>query len=337
MKIALTYDLREEYIAEGYSDLETAEFDRIDTIDHLELALTNLGAQVERIGSITNLVKALANGARWDLVFNICEGLHGVARESQVPALLDAFDIPYTFSDPLILAISLHKGYTKIIARDAGIKTPDFSLVSHVNELKDVNLPFPLFAKPVAEGTSKGITSKSIARNRLELAETTKELLATFKQPVLIEEYLPGREFTVGLLGSGPSTISLGAIEVILNDSAEKGVYSYQNKEKCEELVTYHLLKDRSLLASCEEMALACWKLFGCYDAGRVDLRLDKNGAVNFLELNPLPGLNKLHSDLPILWQMQGNNYDALIEKIVTSAISRHERCKLVNKSSRAA
>src|SRR5262245_11328722 len=135
MKIGLTYDLREEYLAAGYSALETAEFDRADTIGAIEDALRELGHHPDRIGHVRQLTARLAVGDRWDLVFNICEGLHGCGREAQVPALLDAFAIPYTFSDPLRMALCLHKGLTKVIVRDAGVPTAPFAVVERLDDL----------------------------------------------------------------------------------------------------------------------------------------------------------------------------------------------------------
>src|SRR5436309_5222410 len=129
MKIGLTYDLRSEYLAAGYSDEETAEFDRAETIDALEGALRELGHQSDRIGHARQLIERLAAGDRWELVLNICEGLHGLAREAQVPAILDVYGIAYTFSDPLVMALSLHKGLTKTVLRDAGVPTPRFVVV----------------------------------------------------------------------------------------------------------------------------------------------------------------------------------------------------------------
>ena len=158
MNIGLTYDLRNDYLAEGYSEEETAEFDSPVTIEGIEAALAELGYQTDRIGNAKRLVERLAQGDRWDLVFNIAEGLHGLAREAQVPAILDVYDIPYTFSDPLVLSLALHKGLTKAVVRQGGVATPDFALVERPADVDAIDLPFPLFAKPVAEGTSKGIS-----------------------------------------------------------------------------------------------------------------------------------------------------------------------------------
>ena len=161
--IGITYDLREDYAHAGYDEEETAEFDGIETIAAIEGALCSLGHATDRIGHAGTLVRRLATGHRWDLVFNIAEGMHGFGRQALVPALLDAYEIPYTFSDPLSLSVTLHKGMAKHIVRDQGIPTADFAIVSDLADLKDVALPFPLFVKPVAEGTSKGISTSSKA------------------------------------------------------------------------------------------------------------------------------------------------------------------------------
>lgn len=193
MRIGLTYDLRAEYLAAGFSEEETAEFDRPDTIDALDQALRSLGHGTDRIGSARQLIQRLARGDRWDLVFNIAEGLHGSARESQVPAILDVYDIPYTFSDPLVLAVCLHKGLTKLAIRSAGLPTPDFAVVERTEDLARIDLPFPLFAKPVAEGTGKGIGPSSKLGDRAALERVCRELLDRYHQPVLVETFLPGR------------------------------------------------------------------------------------------------------------------------------------------------
>ena len=214
--VGITCDLREEYLAQGFSEEEAAEFDRPDTIEAIEQALRGLGYRTDRIGNIKSLASRLVSGHRWDIVFNIAEGLHGSGREAQVPALLDAYGIPYTFSDALVLSLTLHKGFTKRVIRDLGIPTPDFVVVESEADIQKVDLPFPLFVKPVAEGTGKGITAASKIAAVGDLKGVCRYLLAKFKQPVLVETFLPGREFTVGIVGTGPQAAALGVIEVIL-------------------------------------------------------------------------------------------------------------------------
>ncbi|HYR01698.1 MAG TPA: D-alanine--D-alanine ligase [Syntrophobacteria bacterium] len=322
MKVGITYDLREDYLAQGYGEEETAEFDRLDTIEAIEGTLTDLGFQAARIGNIWALAPRLVAGERWDLVFNIAEGLRGFAREAQVPSLLDAYDIPYTFSDPMILALTLHKGMTKRVVRDLGLATPDFAVVEDESEIETVNLPYPLFAKPVAEGTGKGIDAASKVADGEELAQVCRRLLAQFQQPVLLEAYLPGREFTVGITGTGREAVSIGVMEVLLLDQAERAGYSYANKKNYEDVVTYRLVDDEAARQA-EEVALAAWRGLGGRDGGRIDLRADTEGTPHFLEVNPLPGLHPIHSDLPILARLRGMSYRELIGRIMASALNR--------------
>ncbi|HRX86040.1 MAG TPA: D-alanine--D-alanine ligase, partial [Phycisphaerae bacterium] len=234
MKIGLTYDLRSAYLAEGYGEEETAEFDRDDTIDEIEGALRTLGYTTDRIGHIRQLVQRLAAGDRWDLVFNIAEGMHGFGRESQVPALLEAYNIPYTFSDPLVAAITLHKGHAKRVLQSAGVPTTPFFEVTTVADIDRVNLPFPLFVKPLAEGTAKGIDGKSMVSDRAELRRQCERVLEEFNQPALVEPYLAGREFTTGITGTGATAVAVATLEIELLDSAEPHSYTYVNKERCE-------------------------------------------------------------------------------------------------------
>jgi len=323
MKVGITYDLRQDYLAQGFTEEETAEFDRIDTIETIDQVLQDLGFKTDRIGNIVNLTTRLAKGERWDLVFNIAEGMRGFAREAQIPALLDAFNIPYTFSDPLVLSVALHKPTAKRIVRDLGLPTPDFWVIEDANDIAKLKkLPFPLFAKPVAEGTGKGITSASKIENFKELNNISKKILSTYNQPVLIETFLPGREFTVGILGTGKEAEVIGTLEIILRDHAEPIAYSYINKEYCEELVEYRPVND-SLAEQAQTMALKIWQKIGGRDAGRVDFRIDDKGVPNFIELNPLAGLHPEHSDLPILCRSKGISYHQLIDKIMNSAIKR--------------
>jgi D-alanine-D-alanine ligase len=320
--IGITYDLRDDYLAAGYSKEETAEFDRVDTIDALEGSLLEHGYSVQRIGNIRALVERLAAGERWDMVFNIAEGLHGFGREAQIPALLEAYRIPYTFSDSLVLSLTLHKGMTKDVVRALGIPTPDFFVLHTLDDLPQVRLPFPLFAKPVAEGTGKGINAASRISSPAELGVICRQLLEKFDQPVLVETYLPGREFTVGIVGTGPEAVVLGVAEVLLKDNAEQNAYSYVNKERYAELVEYRLVDDQAA-GRAAEIALAAWRGLGCRDGGRVDLRADAEGQPCFIEVNPLAGLHPRHSDLPIICTLKGISYHRLIGFIMDSAWKR--------------
>lgn len=331
MKIGLTYDLRDEYLAAGYSEEETAEFDRRDTIDAIEHAIRENGFETDRIGHAKQLIARLAAGDRWDLVFNICEGLRGSGREAQVPAILDVYEIPYTFSDPCVMAVCLDKAVTKSVVAHAGVPTPQFAVVIETNyprmhgDRLVAALRYPVFAKPIAEGTGKGVTPASRVETPEDLTAVCGTLLEQFRQPVLVEEFLPGREFTVGILGTGDDAVCLGTLEIVLLDQAEPDVYSYVNKERCEELVEYRLVDAASddAVRQAEEIALAAWRALGCRDGGRLDLRCDPSGLPQFLEANPLAGLHPQHSDLPMIATAVGMEYVDLIGRILNSAVRR--------------
>jgi D-alanine-D-alanine ligase and related ATP-grasp enzymes len=319
----MTYDLREDYLVQGYGEEETAEFDAPETIAAIESVLKARGFTPERIGDIRKLAARLVAGERWDLVFNIAEGLHGIGREAQVPALLDAYSLLYTFSDPLTLALTLDKAMAKRVIRDHGIPTAPFAVVETEADLGHVAVPFPLFVKPLAEGTGKGIGAQSYVASRTELAQVCTALLARFRQPVLVEAYLPGREFTVGITGNGENTCVIGVMEVCLHAHAETWGYTYENKARFEDRVAYRLVDDAEALEAAE-VALAAWRALRCRDGGRVDLRSDASGKPHFLELNPLPGLHPAHSDLVILARLAGIDYDALLKRIIDAALLRH-------------
>lgn len=329
MKVGITFDLRDEYLAEGFDELETAEFDRAETIDAIDDALMSLGHSTDRIGRARQLVERLAQGTRWDLVFNICEGLGSIGREAQVPVLLDLYCIAYTFAGPDVMVACLHKGMTKTIAARAGLRTPDFAVIESLDAFshEQTKLPheFPLFVKPVGEGTGKGVSPASIVRDDCQLASACASVLEAYRQPVLIETYLPGREFTTGVLGTGAEARVLGTIEVLLGDRAEPEVYSYSNKEHWRDRVSYcHLSSDDDpTIAEVEALALKAWLVLGGCDAGRIDIRCDDIGRPNLLEVNPLAGLHPTHSDLPIIATAAGISYTTLISSIVDSAMAK--------------
>lgn len=322
MRIGMTYDLKDEYLAAGFTADEVAELDSPVTVEAIARALVSQGHAVERIGSIGSLVRALSDGRRWDLVFNIAEGMNGLGREAQVPALLDAWGIPYTFSGPELLALTLHKGWTNAVVHAYGVPTADFWIVNDSGTVEEIDLPFPLFVKPVAEGSSKGISARSLVRSRKELREICAHVLTTYRQPALVETYLPGREFTVGLLGSGRAARVLGVMEVLSTEDGDRSAYTYANKQEWRDRVRYDVVGDDKALQAAD-VALAAWQALGCLDAGRVDVRLDAQGRARFIEVNPLAGLNPESSDLPILCHKIGLEYDMLIAQIVESAAQR--------------
>jgi D-alanine-D-alanine ligase len=320
MRVGLTYDLYDDYIAQGFSPEQASEFDAAVTIDAIEGAVRSHGYEVERIGGIRALVPALAAGERWDLVFNICEGVSGIAREAQVPALLEAYNIPFTFSTADVLVVAMDKALAKMVVRSAGIPTPDFAVVRTARDLVGVNLPYPLFVKPLAEGTSKGVQETSRVADRKGLTEKALEVLRDFKQPALVETFLPGTEYTVGIVGAGASARIVGVSEVTFAASADPSVYSYRNKmDDLEEL----LPRTDATAQAAGTTALAAWRALGCRDAGRIDIRCDAAGVPNFIECNPLAGLRPGWSELTILAEQAGMPYRELIGTILSEAQAR--------------
>ena len=325
MKIGLTYDLRQDYLDMGYSEAQTAELDAVETVAGIEDALHTLGHETVRIGRAKKLVDCLSKGQCWDLVFNICEGLHGIGRESQVPAILELYEIPYTFSDPVVMGVCLHKGMTKQIVRAAGLNTAEFLVARQPEDAASVNFDPPFFIKPVAEGTGMGVTSTSVVNSRAELEWACRFIIKTFHQPALIESFLPGREFTVGLAGTGAHARVLGAMEILFVDRTRKPVYSLENKEGWKGRVAYQPLglKSDSLAEEVHSLALKAWQTLDCRDAGRIDIRCDGLGRPTFIEVNPLAGLRPDYSDLPLLCHFFQISYVQLIEMILYSASKR--------------
>ena len=322
MLIGFTYDLRKDYLARGYSEEDVAEFDSEGTIDAIAGTIESLGHTVVRIGNAWELCRRLVAGEKWDLVFNVTEGLRGRSREAQVPAICELYNVNYTFSDPLVSAATLDKAVAKRLVRDCGLYTAPFAVVNDLDDLKTVKLGFPLFAKPLAEGTGKGITANSKINTPDELQKTCAELLKRYKQPVICEEYLPGREFTVGILGTGHDAKVLGTMEIELIDASNNAIYSYESKELCETQVRYTKVTGK-VVAEVEKLALRSYRLLECRDAGRVDIRCDKNGKPCFLEVNPLAGMHPSHSDLPMIATQEQMPYSELIDTIIKSAMNR--------------
>ncbi|MCB1504310.1 MAG: hypothetical protein KDJ47_04965 [Hyphomicrobiaceae bacterium] len=325
MRIGFVYDLRDQYRAMGYSDEETAEFDSIETIEAIEAALSRLGHQVVRVGHGRDLARRFNGGERFDLVFSIAEGLKGRSREAQVPALCELFEQPYVFSDPLTMAVTLDKAVAKRIVRDAGVPTAPFLVYERDGQDLSGWTHYPAFVKPLAEGTGKGCEKASMVTTPAQLQDAARSILSRYNQPALIESYLPGREFTVGILGTGEDARVVGVMEIVLltQAGADAGVYSYLNKEECERLVEYRKANDAEASRAATH-ALAAHRALGCRDAARHDLRSNTTGEPVFLEVNPIAGLHPSHSDLPILASLHGFAYDDLIEEILRHATARY-------------
>jgi D-alanine-D-alanine ligase len=225
----------------------------------------------------------------------------------------------------MVLSLTLNKAMTKRVIRDAGLSTAPFIEVAPGDDAVAVPFEPPYFVKPVAEGTGKGVSIRSIVTRIEDLEAVCAQLMARYRQPVLVERYLSGREFTVGIVGTGREAEVIGTIEVVLKAGAEQGAYSYVNKARFQELVEYRLVDPLAdpLGKDVEALGLQAYRVLGCRDAGRVDIRCDGQDVPHFIEINPLAGIHPEHSDLPIICSRRGISYQSLIQRIVASAAGR--------------
>jgi D-alanine-D-alanine ligase len=334
MRIGIAYDLRDDYRAMGMSEEETAEFDALETIDAIDEVLSDLGYEVCRIGNVQALMAKLVAGERWDAVFNFCEGIRGSAREAQVPCILDVYGIPYVFSDALTMATTLEKSTAKRIVRDQGVATADFALIEKPADIAKVNLPFPIFLKPVAEGSGKGVNARSKVEDKKALSAVARELLKQYKQPVLAETFLSGREFTVGITGTGEDAKVLGSTEIVPKAGWVGDGYGFENKdagweERVEIVRASHLPEAKAAGA----VALAAWRALRCRDGGRIDIRCDAHGKPHFIEVNPIAGLRPNHSDLCFIAEYEGVSYAQLLGRIMESFLKRHPQLRIAKRA----
>ena len=272
---------------------------------------------------------------RPDIVFNIAEGAFGVSREAQIPAMLDMLQIPYTGSDALTLAICLDKSRTKEILSYYKIPTAKFFVADKVEDADNHNLTFPAIVKPVSEGSGKGIFASSLVQNQSDLKREIERITKEYNQSALVEEFLTGREFTVAVLGNNSDTKILPAIEMRY-DKYPEGVlplYSYEakwildTKENNFDVFECPANIAKSLEEKINKVCMDTYKVLRCRDWSRIDLRLDKNGEPNIIEINPLPGIipdPNENSSFPKAARAAGIEYNDLINLVLASAIKRY-------------
>ena len=329
MRIGLAYNEKPD--ASDASDAY-AEWDDPSTIDAVDQALSLFGTVVRL--EADELFPQKLSLARPDIVFNMAEGLHGPCRESHVPALCEYLQIPYTGSDPLTLALTLHKGRTKEILAYRGVPTAPFRVIERIDELERLPLPFPLFVKPVAEGSGKGIFVNNLCETSAQLAERVPFLLERYAQPVLIETYLPGPEFTVAILGNNGDVRCLPIVgfDFATLPRGAPPVYGYEAKwiwdtpEHQLDIFECPARAPEPLSKEIERVALAAYHALGCRDWCRVDVRVDDAGVPNVVELNSLPGIipdPKMNSCFPKAARAAGFTYDELIQEVVRIAWQR--------------
>lgn len=322
LRVGLTCNLKQHNPTKSADD--DAEFDSPETVAAIKDAIMSYGYEVIELQATPELPSILPT-QNLDLVFNIAEGIEGRARESQVPALLELLGIPYTGSDPTALSIALDKGLAKRLVRQAGFHTPASMVMTTSKERIPSELQFPMLAKPLHEGSSKGIFHANVAETESELRELVREGVEKYRQPVLVEEYLPGREFTVALLGEKRPR-ALPPMEVCFTDKSDRfPVYSYAHKFQGRDIRFEVPAKiDGVLLKELERAARGVFTALGCRDIARIDFRLDSQGRVNFVECNPLPGLTPGFSDLCVIAEAAGIDYRGLIGEILAPALRRY-------------
>jgi D-alanine-D-alanine ligase len=336
MRIGLAYNQKPDTDPtpekSGISGDVYAEWDEPSTIDAVEQALGLFGSVI-RLHADATFPQKLSR-ARVHLVFNMAEGLYGQNREAHVPAICEYLNVPYTASDPLTLSLSLHKARAKEILAYREVPTARFALVHEQVDLARVRLPYPLFVKPVAEGSGKGIFANNLCQSRAQLRERVSFLLETYKQPVLVETYLPGPEFTVAILGNGTEAYCLPIVGFDFSTlpSGATPVYGYEAKwiwdtaEHQLEIFECPARIPEKLYRHIELVALDAYQAIGCRDWCRIDVRLDEDGVPNIVELNPLPGIipdPRMNSCFPKAARAAGFTYEELIQEVVRIAWKR--------------
>jgi len=329
MKIALTYNLKKKdnsKPADYFSECDSEE-----TINAITGALESKGHSVEAIDVEYPKLFSYFRKNKVDLVFNIAEGESGKFRESEVPAILDYLNIPYTGSNTFSLALALNKALTKKILKAENIPTPNFQVFSKVNQEFDPSLKFPLIVKPNYEGSAKGISKANVVDNKDDLFKRVKETIKSYNQEALVEEFIEGKELTVGILENGRPKV-LPILEIDFSECKNSGEYfyswrmkEYQGNKDMGLIPTFHCPArlDPETESRVKEAALKTHQAIGCLDISRTDIRLDKFDVPYVLEINPLPGLDPRESNLPIMAYASGMKYEDLIEAIVLSASER--------------
>ena len=318
LKIAVAYDRLGTWPQEVAQPVDLgSEYEDERTIEALLEAIAAHGHEAEGVVLAPDFVQAIID-AKPDLVFNIAEGVRGRTRESLVPAVLEHIGVAYTGSDGLALAISLDKGLTKTLALSQGIRTPEFRTVRSEADLVDLDLPYPLFVKPNAEGSSMGICDASLVETASELTERVAHVLREYRKECLVEVFAPGREFCVGVLGNGkPEVLPIAEVRT------ETAFYTQQEKNRHHKELVCPAALPPEVAEEMRWMTIALFTMLQCRDLARVDFRLDGQGRPALLEINPLPGLSPHYSIYPHQAAQAGISYEDLIGRIIAAASSR--------------
>jgi len=325
-RVGITFNLKQQKSDE--MEDEQAEYDSFSTVEAIAKAINKTGCETVFLEADSKLPQKL-ECLHPDIVFNIAEGKGGRGREAQVPSILNLYSIPFTGSDETTLCVALDKGLTKRIVKSCRIKTPVFFVWKNKDTKIPANLKFPVIAKPNAEGSSKGVLGNTIAKDRKELIEILHEKWNRYHQPILVEEYISGREFTVGILGNGSEKCIFRPMEIIISPEGNPDrskIYSFHVKTNYEKYVKYQCPAD--LEPDIEEKMMQCsakiYEILECRDFARVDFMLSEDNQVYFIEINPLPGLAPGYSDYPMLAEYNGLGYDELIKAVLNNGLERY-------------
>lgn len=320
----VAYNLK-KCIDSDVEDIE-AEYDSFDTIEAIREAFATVGIKVELMEADANFIDRIKSN-RVDIIFNIAEGTFGRGREAQVPAILDFLGIPFSGSDATTLCMALDKALTKRYLSTYDIKTPAYQLVKTPKFNLDSRLNFPLIVKPNSEGSSKGISDLAIIDNEEQLYSIIGRNFKLYGQPMLVEEYIKGREFTVGILGNGSGMRVFEPLEICyLHNDRENKIYSYNVKKNFKKYIEYSCppLLDADTTAKMKAIAAKIYMALDCRDFSRIDFRLSNEGIIYFIEINPLPGLAPGYSDYPMLAEFCGMDYQTLVVNVLNSALKRY-------------
>ncbi len=326
--IGIIYNLKKGVKTEIH-DLE-AEYDNIETVNSIKSVFEKHKLKTVLLEADSSLPEKLRD-IHIDIAFNIAEGINGRGREAQIPALLNMLGIPFTGSDETTLCIALDKALTKRLLSSYHINTPKYTVIPKSFALQDIRIKkmnYPVIVKPNAEGSSKGISDVSIVDSMDDLYKLAEKNIETYKQDMLAEEYIEGREFTVGITGNGKEINVFSPMEIIFRKKTQGDyhVYSYNVKQDYKQYIKYECPADldkgieRKLIGTARKI----YEVLGCLDFARIDFRIGKNGLIYFIEINPLPGLAPGYSDFPMLAEFCGVSYDALIMSILDSALKRY-------------
>lgn len=310
MRIGFTYNIKDP-VTKG-TDLH-AEYESPETITAIREGLTAYG-EVIMLPCDYGLMQLLM-ADRPDVVFNIAEGWGNRDRESFVPVLCGMLGVPFTGSDAVTLGITMDKALTKRVLRDAGIRTADFHLYRDIPATMP-DFGFPAFVKPNCEGTSRGISRESLVHDLDSLRERVKVILREYRQPALVEPYLDGRDFCVGLLGNYPPQL-LATCEVILGHEDGIPFFSYEYKRRDTDILDFSPHLPRETIHEMEVMALSAWETLGCRDYTRVDFRTDRAGVPWLVEVNALPGLSPVSGIFTRQAEASGIAFTEIIRRII--------------------